>query len=313
MPGLGQHPDVYVQEVSTIGSSIPSVDASVPAFLGVAQKGPVGVATQIQSFADYLNRFGNFLTTSYLTYAVNAYFKQGGNNLGYVTRLVHFNSSVLGGALGAGVYSAGAIIAPRPTGGTQQTTNTILNVSVPNGIAVIPAGTILLIGGQIAVVSSAQIGTISSGVYTYILQLVTLTAPLPLGPPANNTVVADYDPLTFRQSCYSQAYVFDANPNGNIVNAGDTTFSTGDFSLSFQSVYDGLFYNGISIGIQQNPSIKTTLASTFSYTQGMTLIPMTSVYGMKIGNVLAIGTAGNAIQEFVTIQSINATLSPPVV
>src|SRR5271167_1855072 len=91
------HPGVYVQEVPSAVKPIAGVSTSTAAFIGVADQGPVpgtvlpsGRPAQpvlLNSFTEYTRTFGNFRTDSYLTYAVQAFYQNGGSSL-YVVRVI---------------------------------------------------------------------------------------------------------------------------------------------------------------------------------------------------------------------------------
>src|SRR5437016_10185849 len=91
------HPGVYVQEVPSAVRPIQGVSTSTAAFIGVADKGPVPGTTLpsgrpaqpvlLSSFTEYSRNFGGFRQDSYLTYAVQAFFQNGGSSL-YVVRVI---------------------------------------------------------------------------------------------------------------------------------------------------------------------------------------------------------------------------------
>jgi len=91
------HPGVYVQEVPSAVRPIEGVSTSTAAFIGVADKGPVpgtilptGRPAQpvlVTSFTEYTRRFGGFRQDSFLTYAAQAFFQNGGSSL-YVVRVI---------------------------------------------------------------------------------------------------------------------------------------------------------------------------------------------------------------------------------
>src|SRR5215813_11872705 len=91
------HPGVYVQEVPSAVRPIEGVSTSTAAVVGVAEKGPVpgtslptGRMAQpvlVTSLTEYHRVFGGFLADSFLTYAVRAFFENGGRRL-YVVRIV---------------------------------------------------------------------------------------------------------------------------------------------------------------------------------------------------------------------------------
>lgn len=70
---------------------IQAADSSVPAFVGVAERGPIGVPVLLTSFANYRKRFGGFLAGDdrHLPLAVLAFFENGGQSC-YVVRTVHY-------------------------------------------------------------------------------------------------------------------------------------------------------------------------------------------------------------------------------
>jgi Bacteriophage tail sheath protein len=96
MPEL-LHPGVYVLEVPSAVRPIEGVSTSTAAFIGVAEKGqvsgtilPTGRMAQpvlVTSFTDYTRQFGGFLRNSFLTYAVRAFFDNGGRRL-YIVRVL---------------------------------------------------------------------------------------------------------------------------------------------------------------------------------------------------------------------------------
>jgi hypothetical protein len=96
------HPGVYVQEVPSAVKPIEGVSSSTAAFIGFADKGPVpgtilpsGRPAQpvlVTSFTEYSRNFGGFRADSYLTYAVQSFFQNGGSSL-YVIRVIPAPSS----------------------------------------------------------------------------------------------------------------------------------------------------------------------------------------------------------------------------
>jgi len=82
-----QRPGVYVQE--TLNPIAPVVGAnsdSVAAFIGVNARGPL-TPTLVNSWSDYLNKFGGWGTNNNLALAVFLYFANGGSQA-YVTRVI---------------------------------------------------------------------------------------------------------------------------------------------------------------------------------------------------------------------------------
>jgi phage tail sheath protein FI len=97
MPEL-LHPGVYVREISSGVRPIEGVSTSTAAFIGVADKGPVpgtllptgrmATPVMVTSFTDYLRQFGGFRIDSFLTYAAQAFFNNGGRRL-YIVRVAN--------------------------------------------------------------------------------------------------------------------------------------------------------------------------------------------------------------------------------
>lgn len=79
-------PGVYVEEVDKGTKPIEGVGTAVAAFLGVAEKGPIGQATMIANWTQFTDVFGSFVPGTYLAQAVYAYFNNGGT-LCFVVRV----------------------------------------------------------------------------------------------------------------------------------------------------------------------------------------------------------------------------------
>jgi len=79
-------PGVYIKEVSSGVHTITGVSTSLTAFVGTAMRGPVNVATRIQSFAEYNTHFGAVDPSSEMSYAVMQFFLNGGSDA-YVIRV----------------------------------------------------------------------------------------------------------------------------------------------------------------------------------------------------------------------------------
>ncbi len=85
-------PGVYVEEKSGGIKPIEGVGTSTGAFVGIAEKGPIGEATLISNYAQFEKIFGNYLHDGYLAYAVNQFFKEDGTRC-YVVRTCHYDDS----------------------------------------------------------------------------------------------------------------------------------------------------------------------------------------------------------------------------
>ncbi len=82
-------PEVYIEEIPSGLKPIQGVGTSTAAFVGVAQKGPFGVAVPITSFSQFLKTFGSHIDGGFLAFAVGAFFAEGGSSC-YVVRTCHY-------------------------------------------------------------------------------------------------------------------------------------------------------------------------------------------------------------------------------
>ena len=92
-------PGVYVEEVDRGSKPIEGVGTAVAAFLGVAEKGPIGKSTMIANWTQYQETYGGFVPGAYMAQAVYGYFNNGGS-LAFVVRI--------------GSESEGEVAAPAP-------------------------------------------------------------------------------------------------------------------------------------------------------------------------------------------------------
>ncbi len=90
-------PSVYVEERSTGARPIPGVSTSTAAFVGVTERGPVGRATLVTSFGEFVKRFGGPLRIvpgaieHYLYHSVHHFFDLGGTRC-YIVRVAHYTN-----------------------------------------------------------------------------------------------------------------------------------------------------------------------------------------------------------------------------
>jgi uncharacterized protein len=80
MPVSPTYPGVYIEEIPSGVRTITGVSTSITAFIGRAVKGPLNTATRIQSFGDFERQFGGLWEKSPMTYAVDQYFRNGGQD-----------------------------------------------------------------------------------------------------------------------------------------------------------------------------------------------------------------------------------------
>ncbi len=82
-------PGVYVEEKSSGVKPIEGVGTSTGAFVGIAERGPIGKANLIANWTQFVNTYGAFIQSAYLAYAVYQFFSEGGTRC-YVVRTCHY-------------------------------------------------------------------------------------------------------------------------------------------------------------------------------------------------------------------------------
>jgi uncharacterized protein len=100
------YPGVYIQEIPSCVHSITGVSTSTVAFVGWASRGPADRATLVVSWADFAAQFGGLDPRSYLGYAVNQFFLNGGQQA-IIVRLVSDGSGGNTAAVAAAVRITG--------------------------------------------------------------------------------------------------------------------------------------------------------------------------------------------------------------
>jgi phage tail sheath protein FI len=80
VPVTPTYPGVYIEELESGVHPITGVATSITAFLGFAPRGPVDTPTTVQSFTEYGRVFGGLHATSTMSYAVQHFFANGGQN-----------------------------------------------------------------------------------------------------------------------------------------------------------------------------------------------------------------------------------------
>lgn len=86
------YPGVYVEEVSSGVRPISVASTSTTAFIGQAEKGTLTGAERIFNFTEFQNKYGGFLSSSYLAHAVYQYFNNGGS-IAYIVRVAGDNTA----------------------------------------------------------------------------------------------------------------------------------------------------------------------------------------------------------------------------
>jgi len=80
MPVNPTYPGVYIEEVPSEVRTIAGVATSITAFIGRALRGPTDDPIRIQSYSEYIRKFGGLWTLSPMSYAVQHYFLNGGTD-----------------------------------------------------------------------------------------------------------------------------------------------------------------------------------------------------------------------------------------
>jgi hypothetical protein len=90
-------PGVYFEERSTGARPIAGVSTSTGAFIGIAERGPVGLATLVTGFGEFVRRYGGPIGIApgvrehYLYHVVRHFFEHGGTRC-YVVRVAHYGN-----------------------------------------------------------------------------------------------------------------------------------------------------------------------------------------------------------------------------
>ena len=85
-------PAVYFEEQSSGVKPIEGAGTSTAGFVGHAVKGPIGVATPINNFGEFVRRFGGFFSNGLLPFAVKAFFDEGGRSA-YIVRTCKYSGA----------------------------------------------------------------------------------------------------------------------------------------------------------------------------------------------------------------------------
>ena len=85
MPELS-YPGVYVQEVSSGVRPIEAATTSTPAFVGLAEKGPIDRAVRVTNWTAFERDFGSYIDDGWLAESVFQFFNNGGRQC-YVVRV----------------------------------------------------------------------------------------------------------------------------------------------------------------------------------------------------------------------------------
>ncbi len=109
-----------IGEEDPVIRQISGVETSVPAFVVIAERGPVGVAKVLTSFEEYLRIFGKDIANGYGSHTVRGFFDEGGTRC-WVSRTVHYTTVDT-----ASTKTSAAGTANVNTGATGATAGTVL-------------------------------------------------------------------------------------------------------------------------------------------------------------------------------------------
>lgn len=71
-------PGVYYQRTDPAGQGRADIRSDIPAFIGIAERGPLDTPVPIDSFRQFQAHFGDFIGAGFLAYSVRAFFENGG-------------------------------------------------------------------------------------------------------------------------------------------------------------------------------------------------------------------------------------------
>jgi phage tail sheath protein FI len=190
MPINPTFPGVYVQELPSSVHPITGVATSITAFIGRALRGPVNVATTINSFADFERIFGGLWLSSAMGYAVRDFYLNGGSQA-IIVRLYSPAATDHATALAAAQsVAAAAVAAAAAAGATPQTVATAARTHA-NTFTTDPAKTAADIVATAGETAAAANGSTADSVNKAIAAAVNVAAP-----PTNTALSIGGLPLT---------------------------------------------------------------------------------------------------------------------
>src|SRR5947209_19161306 len=74
-------PGIYHERGDASGGGIAALRTDVAGFVGIAQRGPLGVAVPVESARQFAAWFGPPIDAGYLAYSARAFFENGGSRL----------------------------------------------------------------------------------------------------------------------------------------------------------------------------------------------------------------------------------------
>ena len=79
-------PGVYFETVDVSRQAVTAIRTDIAAFVGIAERGPLGVPVRVNSWEQFQSTFGSFIPNGYLAYSTKAFFENGGQTC-YIVRV----------------------------------------------------------------------------------------------------------------------------------------------------------------------------------------------------------------------------------
>ncbi|MFN0085528.1 MAG: phage tail sheath C-terminal domain-containing protein [Blastocatellia bacterium] len=258
-------PGVYVEEVSSGIRPIEGVGTSTGAFIGIAEKGPIGGARYedgpgrpvlVTNFGDFTRAFGGFINGEFLAYAVQQFFAEGGTRC-YVTRTAHFADP-------SDPSTLSAMRASVPLGGIRNTLAADLAAPAGPGTPTTVATLTSAAGIETGMVLFISDGTNShrATVSAVAGNAVTITS-MPVGSP------------TIRNGATVTQVVLNVN-----------------------AINEGAWGNNLRVAVDVSGQVSTTLDGAIAV--DATKAVLTSLLGIRVGMTLFISGGGSATRVQVT-------------
>lgn len=105
-------PGIYIEEISIGAKPIEGVSTSTAGFLGQTERGPVELRL-VTGFGQYQRLYGGFIDSSYLAYAVDGFFRNGGQRC-YIGRILGKDAKTASSAFNKGTTQAITVSALGP-------------------------------------------------------------------------------------------------------------------------------------------------------------------------------------------------------
>ena len=87
-------PGVYIEEIDIGPKPIEGVSTGTAGFLGPTERGPIDPSL-ITSFEEFQRKFGSFINESYMAYAIDGFFRNGGKRC-YISRIYSRDNAKFG-------------------------------------------------------------------------------------------------------------------------------------------------------------------------------------------------------------------------